>query len=99
MKTKIRKIRIAAMLCVVSAVSGSCSLKEDNEGVQGTTLRLVHPSQIDKKEAVLRFDSKAEKDERSLAYEKVAQDWNRDMILGKRKSIGIGCSCAEDQNP
>ena len=33
----------------------------------------------------LRFSNAEEKDERTLAYEKLAEEWNRNLILGQRQ--------------
>lgn len=50
-----------------------------------TRLQLEYTDPRQAETSGLRFNNGAEKDEEALAYERLAEEWNRNLILGQRR--------------
>lgn len=78
------RIIISAIVFMLS-VSCGCTVKDAADDVPGkSSLRLTYPSNDDDSRPKIRFDSQKKTDERSLAYERIAEEWNRNLMVGNR---------------
>ena len=50
-----------------------------------TRLQLEYTDPRQAETSGLRFNHETEKDEKTLAYERLAEEWNRNLILGQRR--------------
>ena len=75
---------LAVLLMLLPLICG-CGEKEQLEKSNGR-FTLIRPSQDAFGNPIrnIRFNTVKEKDAKTLAYEKVAQDWNRNLIIGCR---------------
>lgn len=78
------RIYICLILLALTMSLSSCNERNENTEVR-TRFHLQHPDSRQGGTCGLRFSNAEEKDERTLAYEKLAEEWNRNLILGQRQ--------------
>lgn len=80
--------RTRVYICIVLlAAMVSLSSCEERDGKSETRTRLHLEYQDFRQDGTssLRFSNEEKKDEKTLAYEKLAEEWNRNLILGQRQ--------------
>ncbi|MBR2128549.1 MAG: hypothetical protein IJ940_06770 [Bacteroidales bacterium] len=78
------RIIISAIVFMSSVFSG-CTGKDVQDGSTGKPrLQLEYPSDAGDTCPKIRFGNQNRKDEKSLAYERIAEEWNRNLIMGNR---------------
>jgi len=81
-KTRIIIISAVVMLSVLSG----CERKDTSDNRTGKSrLQLTYPLQDADSSMKMRFGNSQRKDEKAIAYERVAEEWNRNLILGSRQ--------------
>lgn len=76
---------IIASIIVMASVSCGCERRESrNDRAEKPRLQLTYPSQDTDSSMKIRFDRSRRKDEKALAYDRIAEEWNRNLILGSR---------------
>lgn len=68
------------VMAVVMTISGGC-VNAPEEKENRTCLKLKPPDEDSEDLTKIRFGSTEKKDEETLAKEKAAQEWNRNLIL------------------
>lgn len=73
------------MALLISMMSLSSCNDRCRKSETKTRLQLEYTDPRQAETSGLRFNHETEKDERTLAYEKLAEEWNRNLILGHRR--------------
>lgn len=80
------KTRIYICMALLSSMMllSSCNERSRNSETR-TRLQLEYTDPRQAETSGLRFNHGTEKDEEALAYERLAEEWNRNLILGQRR--------------
>ena len=80
------KTRIYICMALLGSVMllSSCN-ERSRKSETRTRLQLEYTDPRQAETSGLRFNNGAEKDEEALAYERLAEEWNRNLILGQRR--------------
>lgn len=81
-------VALLASMMLLSSCDGRCRKSETR-----TRLQLDYSDPRQAETSGMRFNHVKEKDERTLAYERLAEEWNRNLILGQRPYSA--CECRE----
>ena len=73
------------MALLISMMSLSSCNDRCRKSETRTRLQLEYTDPRQAETSGLRFNHETEKDERTLAYEKLAEEWTRNLILGDRR--------------
>lgn len=80
------KTRIYICMALLTSVMllSSCN-ERSRKSETRTRLQLEYTDPRQAETSGLRFNNGTEKDEEALAYERLAEEWNRNLILGQRR--------------
>ena len=79
------KTRIYIYMALLTSMMSFCSCNDSGRKPETRTrLQLEYTDPRQAETSGLRFNNGAEKDEEALAYERLAEEWNRNLILGQR---------------
>ena len=80
------KTRIYICMALLGSVMllSSCN-ERSRKSETRTRLQLEYTDPRQAETSGLRFNHGTEKDEEALAYERLAEEWNRNLILGQRR--------------
>lgn len=80
------KIRIYICMALLGSMMllSSCNDRSRKSETR-TRLQLEYTDPRQAETSGLRFNHGTEKDEEALAYERLAEEWNRNLILGQRR--------------
>lgn len=80
------KTRIYICMALLTSVMllSSCNDRSRKSETR-TRLQLEYTDPRQAETSGLRFNHGTEKDEEALAYERLAEEWNRNLILGQRR--------------
>ena len=73
------------MALLISMMSLSSCNDRCRKSETKTRLQLEYTDPRQAETSGLRFNHETEKDEKTLAYERLAEEWNRNLILGQRR--------------
>ena len=80
------KTRIYIYMALLTSMMSFCSCNDGcRKSETRTRLQLEYTDPRQAETSGLRFNHEDEKDEKDLAYERLAEEWNRNLILGHRR--------------
>ena len=89
--------RIYIYMALLTSMMSFCSCNDRcRKSETRTRLQLEYTDPRQAEATGLRFNHEEEKDEKELAYERLAEEWNRNLILGQRPYNGYDSGMLPD---